>query len=243
MGAMALEGSSGSLVHHMDNESDEATRVVMAAGLADSSAAGMIATSTLVRRIRAGAPDAALCALAFATRTLDDPKMTVDELVASPDPVLRTQVMIGLGSNEAPEVVGRLARAYSLEVDAVVRRAIVRSLAARLRSEESAFDRLTLETAARLDPDAIVRTAARRALERAPLPSTAPYREVAWVLMAPAEGASLPSDETGLFVREDGLAMPFAFDGDGYALVIGVPPGGGTVRLAPRLPAYSAQGP
>jgi hypothetical protein len=42
----------------------------------------------------------------------------------------------------------------------------------------------------------------------------------------------------GALLRSDGLAVPIAFDLDGYAIVPGVPPGEGRLVLAPRVPAY-----
>jgi hypothetical protein len=67
--------------------------------------------------------------------------------------------------------------------------------------------------------------------------------EVAWIVLAPAEGASLPATITGLLVGSDGVGTPLAFDDDGFALVPGAPTGEAHLRLAASLPAYSAGGP
>jgi hypothetical protein len=93
--------------------------------------------------------------------------------------------------------------------------------------------------AATLDPDPVARDIARRALSGdAPLGGRG-TRDIAWLELRATPPASVPPDETALFVRSDGLAVPIAFDRDGYALVAGIPPGTGRVRLAPRLPPYS----
>jgi len=96
----------------------------------------------------------------------------------------------------------------------------------------------TLQLAARLDPDAVAREAARRALEGKEAPQSGLVPEVAWIQVTAAEGAPLPSGQTALLIRSDGLAVPIAFDDDGYALVPGVPPGAAHLRLTPRLPEY-----
>ena len=47
----------------------------------------------------------------------------------------------------------------------------------------------------------------------------------------------------GSLVRADGLAIPIAFDDDGYAIIPGLPPGEARLVLAPRLPSYKAPAP
>jgi len=39
------------------------------------------------------------------------------------------------------------------------------------------------------------------------------------------------------YVTAEGIAIPIAFDADGYALVPGIPPGDGRLVLAPVVPA------
>jgi hypothetical protein len=39
------------------------------------------------------------------------------------------------------------------------------------------------------------------------------------------------------YVTAEGVAIPIAFDADGYALVPGIPPGDGRLVLAPVVPA------
>ena len=62
--------------------------------------------------------------------------------------------------------------------------------------------------------------------------------EIAWLHLAGADGNAPPPNMTGALYRADGLAVPIAFDDEGFAIVPGVPPGEARLVLAPRLPAY-----
>jgi hypothetical protein len=68
-------------------------------------------------------------------------------------------------------------------------------------------------------------------------------REVVWLRLLPAAGATPPKDVTAVLVQTDGIALPIAFDDDGYALVPGGRPGAAQLRLAVRLPTYEASQP
>jgi HEAT repeat protein len=222
-------------------EKDPETQQVLALGLVDGDPEALATTTTLVDHAESGGPDAPLCALALARRMDDKLETKVTALFASRDPVLRAHVARGLGMSEAKDAVGRLANAYRFEADASVRRAIVRALVARRGPDESAPARTaTLKTAARLDPDPTVRFLASRALagraEALALPSPA---EVAWLRALSADGGPPPSGMVGALRRSDDLALPVAFDDDGYALVPGTPPGDAHLVLAPRLPTTS----
>jgi hypothetical protein len=48
--------------------------------------------------------------------------------------------------------------------------------------------------------------------------------------------------QDGALLRADGVAVPFSFDGDGYALVP-VVPGEARLLLTPRIPAYDMTAP
>jgi HEAT repeat protein len=247
MGALGVTGRSGTseaarihdaLVRHVAMEPDEPTRVTLCAGLVDGDPSAVLSTLDLIDRALGGGADAPLAALAISRRTEQAPAPVVDNLLASRDSVLRAHAALGLGESGAPDAVGRLSRAYLWEADVDVRRALVQALgvAAGFRSGEG---RATLGLAASLDPDAITRGAARRALSGTPDSASPAVREVAWIKLSPAESGALPRNETALLIRSDGLAVPIAFDDDGYALVAGLPPGGLRLRLAPRLPTYS----
>jgi hypothetical protein len=197
-------------------------------------------TLTLLEQAKSGSVDAPLAAMEFAARADESLGDAVAALLASHDPVLRAHVARGLARSAASDAVGRLADAYAFETDLGVRRALVEALAARTADAAAPLRRSSLELAATLDPDRLVRAAARRALDGAPPPARPPHDDVAWLQLAAAPGARLPTGEAAMFVESDGTARPVAFDEDGYAIVPGVAPGEATVRLAPRVQAYEA---
>jgi hypothetical protein len=225
-------------------ESDRTTRQILGLGLAEGDASGVVPAIDLVERIHAGEADAPLAALALAEREEPQYSSDVDALLRSHDPVFRAHVARGLGASAAPDAVGRLARAYESEGDAETRRALIESLAARSGEDAAAPSRVqTLELAARLDPDRIVRWTASRALARTAVTRRDSIRDVAWLRLVPAPGAALPRDMTATLVVTDGVALPIAFDDDGYALIPGVAPSGARLRLASRFPPYDPSEP
>jgi HEAT repeat protein len=239
------DGIVAALTTALGRETDETTREVLALGWIDGAASASVPTSVLVDRAEAGGADAALAALALARRADESTGARVDALLASHDPLLRAHAAMGLGEASASDATGRLARAYAWEPEAEVRRAIVLALCRRDRGHDSVPSRLeTLQWAARLDPDRIVRRLASRALggDDAP-PSQTALADVAWLRLVPAAGAVPAGGETAALVGADGLARPIAFDDEGYALVPVPSPGEARLRLAPRLPAYESQGP
>jgi hypothetical protein len=225
-------------------EPDEATRQLLGLGLTDGDPDGVIPTVDLLERTRRGGPDAPLAALSLAERAGDRDLAEVDTMLMGNDPALREHVARGLGASAARDAVGRLARAYLQEGDVHVRRAIVAALSARAGEDTSAPARGdALRLAARLDPDRIVRDTASRALAGASARGHSIVHEVAWFRLTPAGGAALPPYMEGTLVQSERVALPIAFDDDGYALVPGVAPGEVEVRLAPRLPPYEAPPP
>jgi hypothetical protein len=241
MGARArLDAPAGRLMlARLVAEADPTTRAVLSLGLAVADVREGLPASLLIDRAKSGGPDAPLAALAIARR--DDPSLTaeVNALLAGPDPVVRAHTARGLGASAAPAASGLLAAAYAFEGDAFVRRAVVGAAGERPPQEST---KEVLELAALLDPDALARELARRAL-RGGTSAAASVPEVAWMQVVPAEGAALPADLQGTVVTSDGLALPVAFDEEGFALLPGVPPGECHLRLAPSLPPYSASVP
>jgi HEAT repeat protein len=247
MGAVARRDAEGhaALLARMVVETDEVTRQVLALGLEDGDANRVVPTMELSDRARAGGPDAPFASLAIAQRADELRSAEVDALLQSRDPVLRAHVARGLATSVARNAAGRLARAYAKEGDVEVRRAIISALSARTGEDASAPERRdTLELAARFDPDRLTRWTASLALSGTTQVRRRPLvQEVVWLRLIPAQGATLPQDMTASLVQSDGLALPIAFDEDGYALVPGVPPGDARLRLAPRPPAYEASSP
>ncbi|HEY4014641.1 MAG TPA: HEAT repeat domain-containing protein [Polyangiaceae bacterium] len=231
------------LLARLTTESDEGTRQVLSVGLYDGDPDAVVPTLTLLERARGPGADAPLAAFALARRDGAAVDAAVDALLASHDPVLRAHVARGLGARTGGSAIGKLAHAYAIEGDARVRRAIIDALSSHAHTLATPAGRETLELAARLDPDRWTRSAAADALAgREPSTPPAP-REIAWLRAVTAEGAAGPAALTGAFLRNDGVALPFAFDDDGYALVLGVAGGSARVRLAPRVPAYDAGAP
>jgi HEAT repeat protein len=240
MGAMAQWDAHQSevLLSRIAAEPDDTTRRVLALGLLDGDPRGAVPTSALIERAGEGGPDAPLAALALAQRADGPLGANVDALLASRDPVLRAHAARGLGASGAPDAAGRLEQAYAWEAHPEVRRAILVALATRRLDDASPAKERTLELAARLDPDRVARWTAERAIRGERPAAPAEVREVAWLRLEPAEGAPLVRGVSGLLVRSDGIAVPIAFDDEGYALVPGIPPGEARLRLAPALPAY-----
>jgi HEAT repeat protein len=241
MGAMAdpATRSRASLLRHLGGERDPATRQVLAFGLAAGDPGGEVTTLMLTDRAQAGEPDAPLAALALARRLEagDDRAMTA--LLSSRDRLVRMHAARGLAESSVPDASGRLAAQYAYEPEPLVRRAVIAALAARRGSDATAPARTrTLEIAARLDSDRHVRFLATRAIAGAVELAPTEPAEVAWIRLATIDGSAPPADMVGALLRSDGLAVPIAFDLDGYAIVPGVPPGEGRLVLAPRVPAY-----
>jgi len=241
MGARATPSANidKKLLTALANEKDDATRLVLAGALASGDAGSLVPTLTLVDRAEAGGPDAPFAALSLAARTrLEDESLRdkVSGFLSSRDPITRAHVARGLGIGPAVDASGMLADAYRYEVDGKVRRAIILALAAREVDANSPSRMWALAAASKLDPDALVRLIARRAIAGLP-PSPAPVvHECAWLRVIAPNDATMPKDLPGSYVGADGVAVPFAFDEDGFALVLSVPPGEGRLVLAPRVP-------
>ena len=195
----APNDARAALLARLPLERDAATRVVLAAGLSDGDPGADVPLSALSERIDGGAPDAPIAAMALAARASEVPPATLERVLASRNPVVRAHAMRGLGRSAAPEAVGRLAAAYAWEADAEVRRAIVAALAARDDVAVPGLARRTLELARRLDPDAMARWTAERALAGRGFESAASSgtgREMLWIRLVPAAGAPPVADET-----------------------------------------------
>ena len=220
-------------------EVDEPTRVVLGIGLMGGDPDGRIATSALLDRAESGGPDAYLAAMALARRSDPAHESKVDALLRARDPLLRAHAARGLGMSPAKNAPGRLAEAWAYETNTRVRRAIITALAMRSGDAGSPSRQTALESSARTDPDAAIRFVAQRALSgRSSEMRTGALLEVAWMRLATAEGKRPTDTFTAAILRSDGLAVPIAFDDDGYALLPGFPPGDAMLVLAPRVPSY-----
>ncbi len=235
------------LLSRMAKEPDDLTRQVLAIGLLSGDPDGAITTTHLVDRAESGGADAALAAFALARRADDALARRVGLLLGSKDALVRAHAARGIGLAPLADATGRLADAYAYETDVEVRRAQIAALALRTSDAAAPARRSTLETAASLDPDGPVRQAARRALESdraTPSPFAAsPVLEAAWLRLTLDGGAPPGESYVATLVRSDGIAVPIAFDDEGYAIVPAVPPGDARLVLAPRLPTSKSQAP
>jgi len=223
------------LLDRLPGEHDEGARELAAIGLLDAGARDRMPTLALVDRSTAGGADAPLATLARASRKTEGDDVIVDAALASSDPVLRAHAAIGLGQSSAPDKTGMLAVAYAYEAEPSVRRAIVTAIAG--ASPADSVSRLaTLRLAGKLDPDPITRATAVRALRLLPVVPVRSATTMAWIHLDTADGTKSPSAMLGQVLRSDGLAVPIAFDDDGFALVPSMPPGEARLVLAPRLP-------
>jgi hypothetical protein len=232
------------LLGRLASEHDEATRQVLAVGLLGGDTEGMLTTTWLVDRAESGGADAAVSAYALARRADEPIERKVGQLLASKDVVLRAHTARGLAFGALPDASGRLAKAYAYETDVAVRRSVVAALVARTNDATSPARRSTLEIAAQLDPDGPARQTARLGLSGAAAPlAPAVAQETAWLRVTLDSGAPPGDAYVGSVVRSDGVAVPMAFDDDGFAIVPGLPPGEVRLLLAPRLPSYKASKP
>ncbi len=238
------ETTRGALLVAWSKEPDALVRRVLAGGLVSADPRGIVPTRALVERTFSAEEDAPLAAMALAARADPEERERVTALFSSADPLLRAHVARGLGWSHDPRATGQLADAYSFEADPLVRRAIVLALAERTQDADAPERRSILRLARRLDPDAMVRDTATRALAGFPAAPRANARiDLAWVRVATiAGGAPAPPAFGATLLRSDGLAVPIAFDEDGYALVP-IPQGDSRLLLAPRIPTYDASSP
>lgn len=210
--------------------------------LADAHGKGL-STALLARLAEEGGPLAPLAARALPSRDGEAVRSRIERLLDGTDPVIRAHTALGLATDEEPDAISLLTRAYRFEEDASVRRAIIRALSA--RSEKQRID--TLELARDLDPDDSVRALARAALAgRSLLPPVAvPSGTVLWVsLVANAPSAiSAIAGRAARLVRPDGLAVPVVADPDGALIVPGMPEGRAGLTLAPEPVSGDAPSP
>lgn len=243
MGTLARQPSRESaraLLGRVADEPDEATRQILSAGLLGGDPDATVKTSTLVELVESGGGGAPLAAFALARRADERSAARIAQLLRSSDALVRAHAARGLARAELPDATGRLANAYASEAELEVRRAIVTALAARGEDASVPARRKTLEIAADVDPDPVVRAAARRGLAgRSPMIEAA-EREVAWIRVAHGGSEATAEPFSGAVLRSDGVAVPFAFDDEGHALVP-LPPGPSRVVLAPRLPTYETE--
>lgn len=171
-------------------------------------------SSSLLQELVLEAGAAAPLALrALASR--DEPRFVAfaEAYLSHPDPILRAHAARGLGESTRGTSIGSLARGFEFETDENVRQAIVRALS----PHRGATAHRILELAARLDPSAPVRAAARLALGGVELADPPSGNEFLW-----AEVRAAPAGEAGLLHLLPGQALPVFADATGLLVVAGV---------------------
>jgi hypothetical protein len=216
-------------------EKDPVVRTALAIALAREPSARLVPTKLLTELALGGGPAAPIAAKALAAR---DERATIDLLLGSSDPLVRTHVALGLSDNRDPAVVGLLSRRFKFETDASVRYAMVVALSR--RSETSR--RVTLREAADLDGDTRVRQAARRALSGSRLPALPRGTGTLWLSLVASQKGGAVSQEA-MIGMPSGLSLPVVADPDGAVTLSRLPSGPLSLRLAARATEDKAQGP
>ncbi len=209
-------------------EKDPATRVALAASLADPGAEFHVPTRVLVELIDSGSAAAPLAVRALAARDSEALRSRITALLESGNALIRVHAALGLGDSQRPSAVGLLSRAYRFEPSAQVRHAIVIALS------RLAHTGPTLGLAARLDGSARVRGAAKRALAGRRLYGLAPGSAVLWLALAPSEPQQQRAVRAATveLVTASGLALPAVPDPDGLLVASGLPAGPIELRVA-----------
>ncbi|MEO7113247.1 MAG: hypothetical protein ABI183_22600, partial [Polyangiaceae bacterium] len=223
------------MLDRLPAEKDEGARELAFIALLDPNLRSRVPTLALVDRATSGGVDAPLATLARAMRKTENADEGIAAAFNAIDPTIRAHAAIGLGQSVAPDATGMLATAYAYEADASVRRAIILGLSG--AAPLDSVSRLsTLRLAANLDPDRPTRMIAARALQSL-TPVSFVRKQIAWIHLDAGDGGKIPSAMLAAVLRSDGIAVPIAFDDDGFALVPGMPLGPARLVLAPRLPS------
>ncbi|MBX3228878.1 MAG: HEAT repeat domain-containing protein [Labilithrix sp.] len=243
MGSLAVPARDAAdrdraLIRRLGHEEDPITRQVIAIGLLGGDPDAKVTTSDLIERAESGGGDAALATYALIRRADESLARKVTLLLGSKDAVLRAHAARGLAASALPDATGRLADLYTWETEVDVRRAAIAAIAARTQDASAPARKNALALASELDPDAAVRSAAKRAIAGATSPfAPARVAEAAWLRITLDGGAAPGEPYVGSIVRSDGVAVPIVFDEEGFAVVPGLPPGESRLVLAPRFPA------
>ena len=189
-------------------------RSAASACLATSRGRARVDSGTLWSLVAEAGPGRPLALRALAARNDPGLRAALQTLLADSDPELRAHVARGLGESADPSAVGLLGARLEAEIDDGVRHAIVIALGSRRGPTVSSW----LTRAARLDPSAAVRSAARLALAGVSLDDPAPGRELLWLeLRAAPEGVAVLLDVA------PGLALPVLPDPSGVLVAAGLP--------------------
>ena len=221
-------------------EKDPLSRLLLSRALA-AGRLGLWTTTELRDHVHAGDLVAPLATMVLVRHADEKDRDFVTTALRSPDPLLRALAARGLGASNEGWALGLLAARYDREIDEGVRSEVAAAIAQRTQDQDAPLRAHVLEQAAFFDPAESIRTIALRGRLGLPPPVLPREPDTLW-LRVMTEGGTAPESAaptTALVVRPDGLAIPVAFDDDGYALVPS-PPGPARVLLAPSLESYEA---
>ncbi len=236
MGLVSRDKATRTLIaERLVRDDDAAVReLASVALLSDDDAAPKVTSAWLSDRATSGGSDAPLAVLAYVRRAEEKDLAKVDLFLSSSDHVVRIHAARGLGASVMPESTGRLANLYAFDPDARVRKAALGALL--LRPEKTApLYVQTVREAASLDPDADIRFLAHAALgDKKVAPPQ--ENEALWIRVSGGVSAATSEPYTATYLSPDGTATPLVFDREGHAVLLGVPPGRGLLRMTPVLP-------
>lgn len=190
---------------------------------------------TLLAWAEGGGALAPLAALALPSHDDDAIRPRIKTLLLEgTDPLVRAHVAFGLADDPEPSSVSLLSEAYLVETNPVVRRAIVRAIAARAESQRTRI----LAWAADLDPDEANRSIAKLALNGVvPKASDGLGLTISWTTVTTTDGT--PRALPARILRGDDYAISVltAPDGD---LLVPVPPYGTSALTVYASPVEDA---
>jgi cellulose synthase operon protein C len=210
------------------HEADASSRTALAAALAVPAAADQVPTSVLLALLDGGGAATPIAARALAARDSNQLRPRVELLLASADPFVRANAVLGLADSREPSAVGLLEQSYRFETDAAVRHAVVSALGQRKERTR----RRTLTLAAQLDGNREVREAARLALSGHRLARLGSGRGTLWLALIPNRAGATVSGHAAELATAAGMVLPLAADPDGAVTLAGLPVGSVRVRLA-----------
>jgi HEAT repeat protein len=199
-------------------------RTALSVGLISPHGRDAVSTELLWSLVREAGAARPLALRALAARSDPDTAAGATSYLDHPDALLREHVALGLGDNPAPSAVAALVRRLSFETDEGVRHALVMALGAHPGHAAAR----SLDSSARLDPSAAVRSAARLALAGVSLSEAPRAEDFLWTLLrptgppAPAGSESAESPPSAVLLRAGpGLALPVFADAMGLLVVAG----------------------
>ncbi len=211
----------------LSSDVDPLVRDGLAGAIPDPSAPLSVSTNTLMQWAESSRVSAPVFGRSLGPHDHETFRTRIVRLLSSGDPGMRAQVAIGLGHSPEASSASMLTDAYAFEADPWVRRAIIWGLAKR----QSAVGRPWLERAAKLDPDAHVRTLARLALRGRPTIASPRGTRMLWLKLESSSHPESPAPRPVRVTMSSGFATVVVSAPDGHVLVPGITSGPVRVRV------------